>query len=83
MWEAWRIYISFVLVGTIFILSQALSGGVPGNPVESVSSDPGDRSYREVPRDETSGRGGGVLSSDVRPLAPARRAPAPEEAQTD
>jgi hypothetical protein len=79
MWESWRIYISFVLVGTIFILSQALSGGVPGNPVEAVSSDPGDRSYREVLRDETSGRGG----SDVKLQAPARRMPAPDEAQTD
>ena len=34
MRESWRTYLSFVLVGAIFILCQALSGGVPGNQAE-------------------------------------------------
>ena len=77
MWESWRVYISFALVGAIFILSQALSGGTPGNPAEAVSNDPGDRSYREVLRDETSGRG------DEAKQSPPRRVLGAGGAQTD
>jgi hypothetical protein len=61
MWESWRTYISFVLVGAIFILCQALSGRTSGNQSEEITSDPGDRTYREALRDETSGRGGVAL----------------------
>ena len=61
MWESWRTYISFVLVGAIFILCQALSGGGSGRLPEDAAADPGDRSYRETLRDETSGRGGPTL----------------------
>ena len=66
MWESWRTDISFVLVGTIFILCQALSGGVPGSPADAISTDPGDRTYRDALRDETSGRGGIALSGEDR-----------------
>jgi hypothetical protein len=84
MWESWRTYVSFVLVGAIFILCQALSGGVPGNQAEGVSADPGDRSYRDALRDETSGRGGITLSGDALLMVPAPRAAAREERpQTD
>jgi hypothetical protein len=55
MRESWRTYICFVLAATIFILCQALSGGVPGNPADGISPDPGDRTYRDALRDETSG----------------------------
>jgi hypothetical protein len=63
MWESWRTYISFVLVGAIFILCQALSGGMSSRQSEDATADPGDRSYREALRDETSGRGGPTLPS--------------------
>ena len=61
MRESWRTYISFVLVGAIFILCQALSGRTSGHQPEEATADPGDRSYREALRDETSGRGGPTL----------------------
>jgi len=48
MWESWRTYISFALVGTIFVLCQAMSGGAPGHQVESVSAEPADSSYRTI-----------------------------------
>jgi hypothetical protein len=48
MWESWRTYISFALVGTIFILCQALSGGTPGNQVESASGEPAHSTYRVI-----------------------------------
>jgi len=48
MWESWRTYISFGLVGAIFILCQALAGGGTGNRPETVSADPGDRSYPDT-----------------------------------
>jgi hypothetical protein len=48
MWESWRTYISFGLVGALFILCQALAGGGAGNRPEVVSADPGDRTYRDV-----------------------------------
>ena len=79
MWESWRTYVSFVLVGAIFILCQVLSGGVPGNQAEGQSADPGDRSYRDALRDETSGRGGVALTGV--PKAAAPRPGAPREAQ--
>ncbi len=74
-WESWRTYICFVLVGAIFILSQLLSGGVPGNQAEGTSADPGDRSFRDALRIETSGQGGTEL-------LPARRVSEPRM-QTD
>jgi hypothetical protein len=84
MWESWRTYVSFVLVGAIFILCQALSGGVPGNQAEGVAADPGDRSYRDALRDQTSGRGGITLSGDVGLMVPAPRSAGREERpQTD
>ena len=74
MWESWRTYLSFVLVGAIFILCQALSGGVPGNQADGLSTDPGDRSYRDTLRDETAGRGGITLAGDAMLMVPAPRA---------
>jgi hypothetical protein len=47
--ESWRTYLGFVLVGTIFILSRALSGGVSGKEPAAAAADFGDRSYREMP----------------------------------
>jgi hypothetical protein len=73
MWESWRTYISFVLVGAIFILCQALSGGVSGNQADGQSADPGDRSYRDTLRDETAGRGGITLAGDALLMVPAPR----------
>ena len=70
-WETWRTYISFALVGAIFILCQALSGGSASNKPGEAGADPGDRSYRESARDETAGRGGVALPNVNRPLAPA------------
>jgi hypothetical protein len=85
MWESWRTYLSFVLVGAIFILCQALSGGVPGNQADGQSADPGDRSYRDTLRDETSGRGGVTLAGDALLMVPVPRTvrPAEERPQTD
>jgi hypothetical protein len=68
-WETWRSYISFALVGAIFILCQALSGGAGSNKPDGPGADPGDRSYREIARDETAGRGGVALPNVNRPLA--------------
>jgi hypothetical protein len=73
MFESWRTYISFVLVGAIFILCQALSGGTSGRQPDDATADPGDRSYRETLRDETSGRGGPALPALNRPLMSASR----------
>jgi hypothetical protein len=70
-WESWRTYISFALVGAIFILCQALSGGAASNKSDETGADPGDRSYRESARDETAGRGGVALPNVNRPLAAA------------
>jgi hypothetical protein len=84
MWESWRTYISFVLVGTIFILCQALSGGRSGHQPEEVTADPGDRSYREALRDETSGRGGPTLPALNRAMPALRYARSGEDRpQTD
>jgi hypothetical protein len=84
MWESWRSYISFVLVGAIFILCQALSGGVPVDRAEDVSAAPGDRSYRDGRRDETSGRGDMSLPGGKRPMVPSPSyAGAREDQQTD
>jgi hypothetical protein len=85
MWESWRTYLSFVLVGAIFILCHALSGGLPGNQADGPSVDPGDRSYRDTLRDETSGRGGITLAGETLLMVPVPRAarPADERAQTD
>jgi hypothetical protein len=54
MWESWRTYISFGLVGAIFILCQALAGSGTGNQPGAPSADPGDRTYRDT-RIEASG----------------------------
>jgi len=55
MWEAWRTYISFGLVGALFVLCQALGGGGGGGSrPEVVSGDPGDRTYRGDIRVEAS-----------------------------
>jgi hypothetical protein len=70
-WESWRTYISFGLVGAIFILCQALSGGASGSKPDDATADPGDRSRREATRDETSGRADVALPNVNRPLAPA------------
>jgi hypothetical protein len=85
MWESWRTYLSFVLVGAIFILCQALSGGIPGNQADGSSTDPGDRSYRDTVRYETAGRGSITLAGDAQLMVPAPRAarPAEERAQTE
>ena len=84
MWESWRTYISFVLVGAIFILCQALSGGTSSQPPEEVTADPGDRSYREALRDETSGRGGPTLPALNRAMPALRYAGSGEDRpQTD
>jgi hypothetical protein len=84
MWESWRTYISFVLVGTIFILCQALSGGTSGRQPEEVTADPGDRTYREALRDETSGRGAPTPSALNRAIPALRYAGSGEDRpQTD
>ena len=77
-WESWRTYLCFVLVGAIFILSQVLAGGVPGNQAEGTSADPGDRSYRDALRIETSGQGGRVWSGATE-LSPRAAEPAVEQ----
>jgi hypothetical protein len=69
--DSWRTYISFALVGAIFILCQALAGGASNSKPDDASADPGDRSYRESLRDETAGRGGMTLPNVNRPLAAA------------
>jgi hypothetical protein len=74
MWESWRTYICFVLVGAIFILSQLLSGGGMGTQAEGTSADPGDRSYRDALRIETSGRGGRIFAGAAEPLSTWRAA---------
>jgi hypothetical protein len=79
MWESWRTYLSFVLVGAIFILCQALSGGIPGNQPDGLSTDPGDRSYRDAVRYETADRGSITLAGDAQLMVPAPRASAPRE----
>jgi hypothetical protein len=63
--NSWRTYFCFVLAGAIFILCQAFSGVVTGNQAEGISPDPGDRSYRDALRIETSGRGGRVWARDA------------------
>jgi hypothetical protein len=83
MRESWRTYVSFVLVGAIFILCQALSGGVPGNRAEGQPADPGDRSYRDALRDETSGRGGVALTGVPKVAAPRPGAPREAQPQTN
>jgi hypothetical protein len=80
MWESWRTYFCFVLVGAIFILCQAFSGGIPGNQADSISPDPGDRSYRDALRIETSGRGGRSWAGET--LARDAK-PADDRLQTD
>jgi len=48
MWESWRTYISFALVGTIFILCQALSGGMPADQAVNTSAEPADSTFRTI-----------------------------------
>jgi hypothetical protein len=57
MRESWRTYLSFILVGAIFIACQALSGGSPGTQSTGLSAEGGDSSYRDGSRLETTGRG--------------------------
>ena len=84
MWESWRTYFCFVLVGAIFVLCQAFSGGVSGHRAGDNSPDPGDRSYRDALRIETSGQGVRVWAVDPQPLPPRRDAEAVgERLQTD
>ena len=83
MRESWRTYVSFVLVGAIFILCQALSGGGAGNRAESQPADPGDRSYRDALRDETSGRGGVARTGGPKVAAPRPGAPREAQPQTN
>ena len=45
MWESWRTYLSFALVGAIFVICQAVSGGIGGR--EGAGGDPGDRGVRD------------------------------------
>ena len=71
MGESWRTYVSFVLVGAIFVVCQALSGGVTGNQPEGFTAEPGDSTYRDVLRVETAGSGGMIMSGDIRPLLAA------------
>jgi hypothetical protein len=83
MWESWRTYLSFVLVGAIFVVCQALSGGAPPQG-EGIAAEPGDSTYREVLRLETTGSGGMIMSGDVRPmLAPPSAPPDDDKQHTD
>ena len=81
MWESWRTYVSFVLVGAIFVICQALSGGVTGNQPEGFAAEPGDSTYRDVLRVETTGSGGMIMSGDIRPLLAAPSAPSTDDGQ--
>jgi len=81
MWESWRTSISFVLVGAIFVVCQALSGGVTGNQPDGLAAEPGDSTYRDVLRIETAGSGGMVLSGDIRPLLAAPSVPSTDDGQ--
>jgi hypothetical protein len=69
---SWRTYFCFVLVGAIFILCQAFSGGIPGNRAGDNSPDLGDRSYRDALRIETSGRGGRAWAGKIPGETPGR-----------
>jgi hypothetical protein len=69
--DSWRTYISFALVGAIFILCQALSGGAASNKPGEAGAEAGDRSYRESSREETAGRGGVALPNVNWPPAAA------------
>ena len=55
--DNWRTYLSFILVGAIFIACQALSAGSPGTPSNSPSAEGPDSSHRDGSRLETTGRG--------------------------
>ena len=78
MWESWRTDLSFVLVGAILLVCQSLSGGVTDPRAEGAAAAPGDRSYRDTWRDETSGRGGMALPGDSLDQA-AQDPPGPRE----
>jgi hypothetical protein len=81
MWESksetWRTYISFAVVGAIFIVCQVLSGGT-AKQTEETSVDPVDRTYREAVRFETAGQGGRIFAGD-----PLRPRPVVDREQTD
>jgi hypothetical protein len=68
MWESWRTYISFVLVGAIFILCQALAGHRADNQSEASASDAADRTFRDARIVEASGLN---LRPDAAWLTPA------------
>ncbi len=72
MWESWRTYLSFALVGAIFVICQAVSGGIGGR--EGAAGDPGDRGIRDN-RGDTTGRislaGDGLLMVRVPQAAAA------------
>jgi hypothetical protein len=68
MWESWRTYLSFALVGAIFVVCQAVSGGLGGR-----EGDPGDRGMRDG-RSDAAGRIS--LAGDGLLMVPAPQAPA-------
>ena len=71
MWESWRTYLSFALVGAIFVICQAVSGGIGGR--EGAGGDPGDRGMRDG-RGDAAGRIS--LAGDGLLMVPAPQAPA-------
>jgi hypothetical protein len=83
MWESWRTDLSFVLVGAILLVCQSLSGGVTDPRAEGAAAAPGDRSYRDTWRDETSGRGGMALPGDSLDQAAQDPAGPREDRQTN
>jgi hypothetical protein len=68
MWESWRTYLSFALVGAIFVVCQAVSGGLGGR-----EGDSGDRGMRDG-RSDAAGRIS--LAGDGLLMVPAPQAPA-------
>jgi hypothetical protein len=56
--ENWRTYLSFILVGAIFIVCQVLAGGTPSTQSTGLLGEGGDSTYRDMSRLETTGRGG-------------------------
>jgi len=55
--ENWRTYLSFILVGAIFIACQMLSGGASTRST-GITSEGADSSHRDLSRLETTGRRG-------------------------
>jgi len=55
--DNWRTYLSFILVGAIFIACQALSAGSPGTQSSGPSAEGPDSAHRDGSRLEATGRG--------------------------